>query len=55
VHDPFSARVLGSVVPDLHERVAVLCGPERLLHAARKGLRDAGVPAARIHYERPWW
>ena len=29
--DPFSAQVLRTVVPDVSERVAVLCGPERLL------------------------
>jgi predicted ferric reductase len=55
VRDPFSASVLRRVVPDLAERVAFLCGPERLVYAARKGLRDAGLPADRIHYERPWW
>lgn len=55
VKDPFSARVLRKIAPDIGERVAVLCGPERLLHAARAGLKDAGVPVDRIHYERVWW
>ncbi len=53
--DPFSPSRLRSLVPDLTERVAVLCGPERLVHAARSGLRAAGVPAEQIHYERAWW
>lgn len=53
--DPFSAEHLRRLAPDLHERHALLCGPERLLHAARAGVRAAGVPAANIHYERPWW
>lgn len=53
--DPFSAAVLRRAVPDLAERIAVLCGPERLLHAARAGMRAAGVPDDRIHYERVWW
>ena len=55
VKDPFSAPVLAKIVPDVAERVAVLCGPERLLDAARKGLRAAGVAARDIHYERVWW
>jgi predicted ferric reductase len=54
-HDPFGAATLRRAVPDLDERVAVVCGPERLLHAARAGLRAAGVPSERIHFERPWW
>lgn len=55
VRDPFAADQLRRVAPDLHERRTLLCGPERLLHAARAGLRAAGVPDAHIHYERPWW
>lgn len=53
--DPFQAAALLRAVPDLRERTAVLCGPERLLHAARHGLHAAGVPYERIHFERPWW
>lgn len=55
IKDPFSSRVLRSAIPDVANRVAVLCGPERLLWAARAGLKDAGVPPSRIHFERPWW
>ena len=53
--DPFGARSLRKIVPDVGDRVAVLCGPERLLFAARKGLLDAGVSTLDIHFERPWW
>lgn len=53
--DPFSATSLRSVDAQIHERVAVLCGPERLIHAARRGLLAAGMPTGRIHFERPWW
>jgi predicted ferric reductase len=55
VRDPFSAPMLTAVVPDLRDRTAVLCGPERLLQAARSGLMAAGLPPSRIHFERPWW
>ena len=33
-HDPFGATTLRRAVPDLDERVAVVCGPERLLRRA---------------------
>jgi predicted ferric reductase len=54
-HDPFGATALRAAITDLDERVAVVAGPERLLHAARAGLRAAGLPSDRIHFERPWW
>lgn len=53
--DPFSPERLRALVPDLTERVAVLCGPERLIHAARRGLLAAHVPTEQIYYERVWW
>jgi ferredoxin-NADP reductase len=53
--DPFSAQALLALAPDIAERTAVLCGPERLLAAARSGLTAAGVAREHIHYERPWW
>jgi predicted ferric reductase len=55
IKDPFSGRVLRKAIPDLTERVALLCGPERLLWAGRAGLREAGVAADDIHFEQPWW
>lgn len=55
VADPFSARVLTAAIPDVAQRAVVLCGPDRLLHAARAGLKAAGVPKSRIHSEHSWW
>ena len=55
VKDPLSGKVLRKAIPDLTERVAVLCGPERLLWAGRAGLREAGVAGEDIHFEQPWW
>jgi predicted ferric reductase len=53
--DPFSGKVLRKAIPDLTDRVALLCGPERLLWAGRAGLREAGVSSTDIHFEQPWW
>ena len=54
-HDPFGARSRRSAVPDIAQRVAIVCGPESLVHAARRGLRACGVPDEDIHFERVWW
>ena len=53
--DPFAPQTLRRAVPTLDRCVAFVCGPTSLTFAARKGLRDAGLPSARIHLERPWW
>ena len=55
VKDPLSGKVLRKAIPDVTERVAILCGPERLLWAGRAGLREAGVAVDDIHFEQPWW
>jgi predicted ferric reductase len=55
IKDPFSGKVLRKAIPDLTERVALLCGPERLLWAGRAGLREAGVANNDIYFEQPWW
>ena len=55
VKDPLSGKVLKKAIPDLTDRVALLCGPERLLWAGRAGLREAGVAVDDIHFEQPWW
>ena len=55
IKDPFSGKVLSKAIPDLSERVALLCGPERLLWAGRAGLREAGVASDDIYFEQPWW
>ena len=33
----------------------VMCGPDSLVHAARKGLKAAGVPSENVHFEMVWW
>ena len=43
------------IVDDLLQRSIVVCGPDRLVAAARHGLRAAGVRPSSIHYERSWW
>jgi predicted ferric reductase len=53
--DPFAPRLLMSLVPDLEECVAFVCGPTALTFAARKGLLEAGLPKSRVHLELPWW
>ncbi len=53
--DPFGAKALRSAVPDLLNRAVFVCGPDSLVHAARHGLKAAGVPAASVHFEMVWW
>ena len=53
--DPFSPRILNSLVPDLRNCVAFVCGPTSLTFAARKGLIESGLPKSRVHLELPWW
>lgn len=53
--DPFSKAVLLNAVPDLQEREVVVAGPETLLFAAFHVLREVGIDALDIHFERPWW
>ena len=53
--DPFAPKVLHSLVPNLHNSVAFVCGPTSLTFAARKGLIESGLPKSRVHLEMPWW
>jgi predicted ferric reductase len=53
--DPFSAHALLRAVPDITERVVYVCGPDSLVHAARRGLKDAHVPFEDVHFEMVWW
>ncbi|MEV4255595.1 ferredoxin reductase family protein [Spirillospora sp. NPDC049652] len=48
---PLTAASLSSVVPDVAERDVYLCGPPGMARAARRALREAGVPARRVHHE----
>ena len=53
--DPFAPKVLHSLVPNLKDSVAFVCGPTSLTFAARKGLIESGLPKSRVHLEMPWW
>ena len=55
VKDPFSGPSLRRAVPDIAQRTVFVCGPDSLVHAARKGLKDAGVPSENVHFEMVWW
>jgi predicted ferric reductase len=46
---------LRRLVPDLARHDAYLCGPPPWMEAARRALREAGVPARRIRVERFGW
>ncbi|MCL7379947.1 ferric reductase-like transmembrane domain-containing protein [Streptomyces sp. 35G-GA-8] len=48
---PLTARGLSALVPDLAAHDVYLCGPPGMAQAAIQALRDAGVPARRIHHE----
>ncbi|MFE9118616.1 ferric reductase-like transmembrane domain-containing protein [Streptomyces sp. NPDC007172] len=48
---PLTARGLGALVPDLAAHEVYLCGPPGMTRAAIGALREAGVPARRIHHE----
>jgi predicted ferric reductase len=49
--DPLSPRVLRSIVPDLDQQDAYVCGPSGMTSAAVQALRAAGMPRQRIHFE----
>jgi ferredoxin-NADP reductase len=49
--DPLSARNLRRQFGDLRHSDVYLCGPVGMTTAARRTLRELGVPAARIHDE----
>ncbi|MER7812220.1 ferredoxin reductase family protein [Streptomyces sp900116325] len=48
---PLTALGLSALVPDLAAHDVYLCGPPGMAQAAIRALRDAGVPARRIHHE----
>jgi ferredoxin-NADP reductase len=47
-----SAPSLQRLVPDISWRDAFVCGPPAMADATNRELRQAGVPAHRIHSER---
>ncbi|WP_432033198.1 ferredoxin reductase family protein [Streptomyces antibioticus] len=48
---PLTAHALNALVPDLAAHDVYLCGPPGMTQAAVTALREAGVPARRIHHE----
>ncbi|MFH8736095.1 ferric reductase-like transmembrane domain-containing protein [Streptomyces sp. NPDC017964] len=48
---PLTARGLCALLPDLAAHDVYLCGPPGMTRAAIPALRQAGVPARRIHHE----
>jgi predicted ferric reductase len=49
---PFTADLFHRLVPGLPHRDVYLCGPPAMATAARRALRDAGLPAVQLHEER---
>ncbi|MEU1296831.1 ferric reductase-like transmembrane domain-containing protein [Streptomyces sp. NPDC005840] len=47
---PLTAAGLSDLVPDLASHDVYLCGPPGMARAATAALREAGVPARRIHH-----
>ncbi|MFJ6348083.1 ferric reductase-like transmembrane domain-containing protein [Streptomyces sp. NPDC092046] len=52
---PVDAATLRGLVPDVAVRACFLCGPPGWTAAAEAALREAGVPARRIHHESFAW
>ncbi len=55
VGNPFDPDVMRTLVPDVAQRVVVVCGSQPMINAAFRCLRTCGVDAADIHFERIWW
>lgn len=55
VGNPFDPDVMRTLVPDVAERVAVVCGSQPMINAAYQCLRACGVDPEDIHFERIWW
>ena len=53
--NPFDPAVMRSLVPDVQERIAVVCGSQPMIRAAFRCLRSCGVDEQDIHFERLWW
>ncbi|MDQ1486737.1 MAG: hypothetical protein QOJ62_2430 [Actinomycetota bacterium] len=49
--DPFVGRRLSSLVPGIRDHDVYLCGPPRMMDAARSALRRVDVPRRHIHTE----
>ncbi len=49
--DPFVGRRLASLVKDISSHDVYLCGPPRMMEAAKTALRRVGVPRRQVHTE----
>jgi ferredoxin-NADP reductase len=50
--DKLAPAELARLVPDIADRDVYLCGPPGMTAAVRRSLRELGVPAPQIHFER---
>lgn len=50
--DPFAVQSLTTMIPDIADRHAFICGPASLESAVIKGLRKAGMQSSNINLER---
>ncbi|MHB8507706.1 MAG: ferredoxin reductase family protein [Candidatus Dormibacteria bacterium] len=50
--DPFSARSIIWMVPDVVHRDVFICGSGQMMQELHDSLKELGVPDAQIHYER---
>lgn len=55
VGNPFEPEVMRALVPDVRERIAVVCGSQPMINAAHQCLRECGIDEDDIHFERIWW
>lgn len=50
--EPLDAAHLRALVPDVAKRDVFISGPDSMIEAARRSLRELGVPSRQIHAER---
>jgi predicted ferric reductase len=50
--EPFNARALRQMVPDVLQRDVFICGSGQMMQELHYSLKELGVPDTQIHYER---
>jgi predicted ferric reductase len=53
--NPFDPVNMRTMVPDVADRIAVVCGSQPMINAAYQCLRACGIDDEDIHFERIWW
>ena len=53
--NPLDPDVMRRLVPDVSERIAVVCGSQPMINAAYDCLYECGIEPEDIHFERIWW